>query len=461
MSEKRSFWDTVRKGYASMKDDLNPDKSGPADRESGIPSQRYYRQPPAEQSEVRPQERPAEPVFPFQPQGDDLEYQQPPAEQPAEKRHRERPHPVAAAVGAIRKNRPEELDGEVSEIVIKKRRFRLIVIFGVVMSIVAFLISISISAGGIVPITDAIGAMISAIGKGGENLNTVELYIYQSRLPRAIAAIGVGAGLAIAGCMYQAIIRNPLVDPYITGVSSGAGCFAVAVVALGVSIPFIGSNTLYIIPVAAIIGGLIAFAITMGVAEGSGGSASHYILAGVIVGFALSSVQTVFLSMAKDNLSNAMWWLYGSFANVTWENAWIVMIPALGISLLAMVWAREFNLFMMGEEQAKQLGMNVKRFKRTMMVIASVLTAICVAFCGIIGFVGLIIPHACRMALGTDHRLIMPASIVLGACLMLFSDLIARTVLSPLELPVGAITAMIGTPVFAYMLVKKGREYDA
>jgi len=354
----------------------------------------------------------------------------------------------------------EHPDDEVSEISIKKRRFRLIVAFGLVMSVIAFLISISISAGGIVPVNEAIGAMFSAIAKGGTNLNTVELYIYSSRLPRAIAAIGVGAGLAIAGCMYQAIIRNPLVDPYITGVSSGAGCFAIAVVALGVSIPLIGSNSLYIIPVAAIVGGLIAFGITMGVAEGSGGSASNYILAGVIVGFAFSSVQTVFLSMAKDNLSNAMWWLYGSFANITWENAWIVMIPALGISLIAMVWAREFNLFMMGEDQAKQLGMNVKRFKRTMMIIASVLTAICVAFCGIIGFVGLIIPHACRMAMGTDHRLIMPASIVLGACLMLFSDLIARTVLSPLELPVGAITAMIGTPIFAYMLIRRGREYD-
>ena len=384
-----------------------------------------------------------------------------PEEAPVEPKKKRNINPVAAVVGVIRTNRPTNLDEEESELSVKKRRFRLIVAFGIVMSIVTFLISISISSGGIVPVTDAIAAMFSAIEKGGQNLTTVELYIYQSRLPRAIAAIGVGAGLAIAGCMYQAIIRNPLVDPYITGVSSGAGCFAVAIVALGVSIPFIGSNTLYIIPVAAIVGGLIAFAITMGVAEGSGGSASNYILAGVIVGFALSSVQTVFLSMAKDNLTNAMWWLYGSFANITWENAWIVMVPALGISLLAMVWAREFNLFMMGEEQAKQLGMNVKRFKRTMMVIASVLTALCVAFCGIIGFVGLIIPHACRMALGTDHRLIMPASIVLGACLMLFSDLIARTVLSPLELPVGAITAMIGTPIFAYMLVKRGREYDA
>lgn len=359
-----------------------------------------------------------------------------------------------------------------SEISRKKRRFVVITVFGTLMSFIAFLISISISSGGVIPVSEAISALFSAIGKAGATpeqiaadperwqMTTVELYIYQSRLPRTIAAIAVGAGLSIAGCMYQALIRNPLVDPYITGVSSGSGCLAVAVVATGVSIPFISGGSLYVIPVAAILGGLIAFAITMLVAEGSGGSATNYILAGVITGFAFSSFQTIFLSMAKDNLTNAMWWLFGSFANITWENAWIVFIPAMGVSIIAMFWAREFNLFMMGEEQAKQLGLNVRRFKRTMMVIASVLTALCVAFCGIIGFVGLVIPHACRMALGSDHRLIMPASMVLGAMLMLFADLIARTVMSPLELPVGAITAMIGTPIFAYMLMRRGREYD-
>ena len=359
-----------------------------------------------------------------------------------------------------------------SEISRKKRRFVVITVFGTLMSFIAFLISISISSGGVIPVSEAISALFSAIGKAGATpeqiaadperwqMTTVELYIYQSRLPRTIAAIAVGAGLSIAGCMYQALIRNPLVDPYITGVSSGSGCLAVAVVATGVSIPFISGGSLYVIPVAAILGGLIAFAITMLVAEGSGGSATNYILAGVITGFAFSSFQTIFLSMAKDNLTNAMWWLFGSFANITWENAWIVFIPAMGVSIIVMFWAREFNLFMMGEEQAKQLGLNVRRFKRTMMVIASVLTALCVAFCGIIGFVGLVIPHACRMALGSDHRLIMPASIVLGAMLMLFADLIARTVMSPLELPVGAITAMIGTPIFAYMLMRRGREYD-
>ncbi len=362
--------------------------------------------------------------------------------------------------GLKRGMEPEDENQDESLVARKKKRFRAIVAFGVVMSLVAFLVSISISSGGIIPVSEALSSLASSIQKGGQNLDPVENYIYYSRLPRAIAAVAVGAGLAIAGCMFQAIIRNPLVDPYITGVSSGAGCLAIAVSAAGVSIPFIDANSLYIIPIAAIVGGLIAFAITMTVAEGSGGSTTNYILAGVIVGFAFSSVQTIFLTLDKGNLTDSMWWLYGSFTQITWENAFLVFLPAMGISLVAMVWAREFNLFSMGEEQARQLGLNVRMFKRSMMIIASVLTAICVAFVGIIGFVGLVVPHACRMALGSDHRLIMPASIALGAMLMLFSDLIARTVMSPLELPVGAITAMIGTPVFAYMLMRKGREYD-
>lgn len=368
-----------------------------------------------------------------------------------ERTDRGRRPPYEEKDGRPREDEPFDVD-------VKKRRFVVITVFGAVMALVAFLISISISSGGVIPITDAVEAMISSLMKGGKNLDTVELYIYVARLPRAIAAIGVGAGLAIAGCMYQAIIRNPLVDPYITGVSSGSGCFAVAVIALGITVS--GLNSLYVIPLAAIIGGLIAFAMTMFIGEGSGGSSTNYILGGVIVGFAFSSVETVFLSLGKDNLTNAMWWLFGSFANITWENAWIVFVPAMGISLIALLWAREFNLFINGEEQAKQLGLNVRRFKISVMVLASVLTAVCVAFVGIIGFVGLVIPHACRMALGGDHRLVMPASIVLGAMLMLFADLLARTVISPLELPVGAITAMIGTPIFAYMLIRKGREYD-
>lgn len=201
--------------------------------------------------------------------------------------------------GLKRGMEPEDENQDESLVARKKKRFRAIVAFGVVMSLVAFLVSISISSGGIIPVSEALASLASAIQKGGQNLDPVENYIYYSRLPRAIAAVAVGAGLAIAGCMFQAIIRNPLVDPYITGVSSGAGCLAIAVSAAGVSIPFIDANSLYIIPIAAIVGGLIAFAITMTVAEGSGGSTTNYILAGVIVGFAFSSVQTIFLTLDK------------------------------------------------------------------------------------------------------------------------------------------------------------------
>lgn len=352
-----------------------------------------------------------------------------------------------------------EDDGR-SEIGIKKKRFRIILVAGLCFMAIMFLVSISISSGGIIPVDEAFSSLISAIQKGGKDLGTEELYVFSSRLPRVVAAIGVGAGLAIAGCMFQALIRNPLVDPYITGVSSGAGCMAVAAATMLSSLSFLSGYSAYIIPLGAIIGGLLAFGITLFVAEAAGGSATNYILSGVIVGFAFSSLQTVFLSLNKDNITDVMWWLYGSFGNISWENAFLVFVPAIGISLISMLWAREYNLFMSGEDQARQLGMNVRKFKAIMMVIASILTSVCVAFVGVIGFVGLIVPHACRMMLGGDHRLIMPASIVLGACLMLFADIIARVVISPLELPVGAVTALLGTPVFAYMLVKRGREYD-
>ncbi|WP_400259872.1 iron chelate uptake ABC transporter family permease subunit [Candidatus Methanomassiliicoccus intestinalis] len=355
-------------------------------------------------------------------------------------------------------------DSHLSEIKRKKRRFLYIAVFGTITSVIAFFISLSISSGGVVPINEAVTSLISAVNKVWHgniaDLTNTELYIYNARLPRAIGAIAVGVGLSIAGCMYQAIIRNPLVDPYITGVSSGAGCIAVAAMAFNITLPFLAPDSNYIIPVAAIVGGLLAFAATMFIAEKSGGNSVNYILGGVIVGFAFSSIQTIFVSLAGNKLQDVMYWLFGSFSNVTWENAWLIFIPAMGISLISLLWAREFNLVVVGEEQAKQMGLNVKTFNRIMLVIASILTAICVAFVGIIGFVGLVVPHACRLLMGGDNRLVMPASIILGAMLMLSSDIIARMALMPLELPVGAITAIIGTPVFAYMLIKKGGNYD-
>ncbi|MDR0523033.1 MAG: iron chelate uptake ABC transporter family permease subunit [Candidatus Methanoplasma sp.] len=341
-----------------------------------------------------------------------------------------------------------------------KRRLLLVLIAGAAAAFFMLLLCLSIGQYGTVSLGDALSAMVSSMQKHGAGLTDVESAIYDSRLPRAVAAIGAGMGLAVAGAVYQAVIRNPLVDPYIMGVSSGAGTFAVASIASGFT--FFGlAEGLYATPILAAAGGVAAFLLTMVLAEKAGGSSTNFVLAGVVVGLAFSSVMTIMLITSNpDKLHGALSWLYGSFANVGWDTAWMVLFPAMFMSMIPLVWAKELNLVLLGEDQAMQMGLNVRRFNRLMLILASVLTAVCVSFVGIIGFVGLVVPHVCRMVLGGDHRLVLPASIVVGAALMLFSDLVARTALMPQELPVGAITTMIGVPLFAYLLVRRGRMYD-
>ena len=233
------------------------------------------------------------------------------------------------------------------------------------------------------------------------------------------------------------------------GVSSGAGVAAIAVIAFDFT--FFGmfsSHSIFLTAITACIGGLIAFACTMLLAEKSGGSAINYVLSGVV------------LTMAGNKLSNALSWLYGSFAEVTWSQVGIIVFLAVFLSLVPLIWAKELNLVLLGEDQARQMGLNVRRFNRWMLILASILTSVCVAFCGVIGFVGLVIPHLCRMLLGSDHRMVLPASICFGGVMLMLADLLARTGYYGMELPVGAITTVIGIPVFAYLLIKRGRMYD-
>ena len=325
--------------------------------------------------------------------------------------------------------------------------------------LVIFLMSLAYGPGGNLTLLETLSALISAISKGGHNLSMYEIFIYHSRLPRALGALAVGIGLATAGVLFQAVIRNPLVDPYITGVSSGAGLAAVIGIVMGSSVGFLFGST-FMIPIMAIIGGLLAFGATMLIAEKSGGSPVNYVLAGVIVGLALSAVMTLVLSFADTRLHGAIFWLFGSFTRLDWTNIWFLFIPALLISFMSLFWARKLNLVLLGEDQAKQMGLNVRVFNIKVMVTASVLTAVCVAFVGIIGFVGLVVPHLCRMILGGDHRFVIPASIALGGVLMLLTDFVARMAYIPYELPVGAITTLIGVPIFAFILIKRGRMYN-
>ncbi len=342
-----------------------------------------------------------------------------------------------------------------------RRKVRAVILFGIMITLAVSVLSLCVGSETTLGIGEALSNAWSAISKGGQNLTYEEMLIYNQRLPRVLAAIAVGIGLSVAGAMYQAVIKNPLVEPYIMGVSSGAGTFAVAV--LTFDFTFFGlfaSNSIYLTAFSAIFGGLLAFGLTMLLALKTGGKSINYVLAGIVIGLVFTAVQSLLMIDAGTKVASALSWLYGSFSTMTWDKLWLVLIPSISLSFIPLIWAKEFNLVLLGEDQAKQMGLDAKRFDTFMLIIASVLTSFCVAFCGIIGFVGLVIPHLSRMILGGDHRLMLPATMAFGGFLMVSADLLARVLLSGYELPVGAITTMIGVPVFAYLLIKRGRSYD-
>jgi iron complex transport system permease protein len=343
----------------------------------------------------------------------------------------------------------------------KKHRMKFIIAAGTILTLIVFIAMLCIGPTKIMGPIEALSNLFSALGKDGSEMTPNEVMVFSSRLPRAIAALVVGVGLSIAGAGYQAIIRNPLVDPYIMGVSSGAGTFAIAVIAFEFTFfGLISPNSIYLVAIAAIVGGLLAFLLTMALANRAGGTTNAYVLSGVVIGLVFGAFQTMMIVFSGNKVSDVLLWLFGSFANITWEKALFILVPVVIISLLIFKYARELNLVLLGENQASQMGLNVKRFNALILTLASIMTAFCVAFCGIIGFVGLVIPHLCRMLFGGDHRLVLPGSIALGGVLMMAADLAARMIIPGNELPVGAITTLIGVPVFAYLLFIRGKMYN-
>ncbi|MBE6528539.1 MAG: iron ABC transporter permease [Thermoplasmata archaeon] len=343
----------------------------------------------------------------------------------------------------------------------KKHLSKMMLLIGFILLMTMFVAALCIGPDGIMSPIDAFSNLFSAIGKGGTDMTNDEVRVYSSRMPRAIAAIAVGLGLSIAGAGYQAVIRNPLVDPYIMGVSSGAGTFAIASIAYGFTFfGLVSAHSPFLIAASAIVGGLLAFVATMVLAHMAGASTNAYVLSGVVIGLIFGAIQTVMILFSGHAVSNTMLWLFGSFSQITMRETLCVLIPAVILSVFIMRYSKELNLVLLGDDQARQMGLNVKRFNAMILILSSVLAAFCVAFCGIIGFVGLIIPHLCRMIFGGDHRIVLPASIAFGGAIMIGADLLARMIMPGLELPVGSITTLIGVPVFAYLLYKRGKIYN-
>jgi iron complex transport system permease protein len=333
------------------------------------------------------------------------------------------------------------------KLITRKKVITLSILLGLLL-ILVILISITMGSVKVPPLRSIRILFQSILGlKGGGN-ETERAIILSLRLPRAILAGLVGAGLSVSGATFQALQRNPLADPYILGVSSGAAVGAILAILLGLGTFSFG------LPLASFLGALLTVLMVFYFGRQDGKiHPNTLLLAGVIIGSFLSALIMFFISVSqKEELHTIIFWLMGdfSFSNA---RAILIIFPyiLLGFFLLYLR-SRHLNLILSGEENAIQLGVDVEKLKLVSYLSASLITAASVSVCGLIGFVGLIIPHAVRLIFGPDHRLLIPASALVGASFLIASDTVARTLLAPTELPVGVITAAFGGPFFIYLL---------
>ncbi|MET8864856.1 iron ABC transporter permease [Nonomuraea sp. NPDC004580] len=280
--------------------------------------------------------------------------------------------------------------------------------------------------------------------------------VWNLRLPRALLAALVGAGLAVSGTATQALVRNPLADPYVLGLTYGAAAGAVAVIITGFA-PLGGVST----GVAAFLGALAAFAVVYVLARAGGTLAPlRLILSGMAVTYALSGVTSFLVLQADDpgTTQSVLFWLFGSLAEASWAALGLpaAVLAATMIALLAQ--ARPLNTLLLGDETAAGLGISAARLRRHLFLLIALLTGVMVALAGGIGFIGLIIPHAARLLVGSDHRRLLPVATLAGAAFLVLVDIAARTALHPQELPVGVVTSVIGAPLFLWLVQVRARD---
>ncbi|WP_431677062.1 FecCD family ABC transporter permease [Kitasatospora sp. KL5] len=285
---------------------------------------------------------------------------------------------------------------------------------------------------------------------------TRDLIVWQLRTPRALLAALVGAGLGLVGTAVQALVRNPLADPYLLGISSGATLGAVAATVLGA-----GAGLGIGLSGAAFAGALTAFALVWTLARRGGGFAPlRLVLAGIGIGQFLSGFTSFLVLQAGDEqrTRGVLFWLMGSLGGTTWSQ---LALPAAAVALGAIVLqarARALNALLVGEETAAGLGVDTVRLRRELFAVTSLLTGTMVAVSGAIGFVGLLVPHVCRLLVGADHRRLLPLAALAGAVLLTAVDTLARTALATQEVPIGVVTALLGAPVLLYLLDRRGEH---
>jgi iron complex transport system permease protein len=330
-------------------------------------------------------------------------------------------------------------------------------IFSIYIGLLAALIIVSVAFGAAnISILDAYRIIVSKIPiikelVNAKNINESSMQIVINiRLPRILVAAIVGCGLSVVGAVYQSIFKNSMSDPYILGVSSGAALGASIAIVLGFDFTIIKiSGTAFMAFIFAISTTFIVYNIAR---VGNKVSSLYMLLAGVAISFLLSSLISIIMIFNKNQMDQIIFWTMGSFSTSSWKQVEFLSFAILPLIFIIMFFARDINVIFVDEESARTLGIDSDMIKKLMLLLSSIIVSAIVSVSGIIGFIGLIIPHAVRMVYGGDNRIVIPISAVIGAGFMIICDALARTLLAPVEIPVGAITAVFGAPYFIYLL---------
>ncbi|NMB35076.1 MAG: iron ABC transporter permease [Firmicutes bacterium] len=299
--------------------------------------------------------------------------------------------------------------------------------------------------------------VMTLLGKGSENF---EIVIWNIRLPRVIAAIVAGAGLSVAGCVMQNILRNPLADSFTLGISQGAAfgaAFAIVILGVGTvqtsSTDAVLINNPYLVTISAFVFSMVATTVILFLSSFVGVTPEGMILAGVALGSLFTAATTLIQYFAEDvKIAAIVFWTFGDLGRASWRDTGLIGALVLLAVIYFMLHRWDYNALASGEETAKGLGVDVHRLRLGGMAISSLISAVAVAFLGIIGFIGLVAPHMMRRFIGGDHRFLIPGATIMGCLLLLAADTLARTIIKPIILPVGAVTSFLGAPLFLYLL---------
>jgi iron complex transport system permease protein len=317
--------------------------------------------------------------------------------------------------------------------------------------IAVMLVSIGIGAVPI-PMSSIAGSLAAAVGVPVTVDETIQAIVVQIRLPRIALAVIVGMALAASGTVFQGLFRNPMADPYIIGVSGGAALGATIAIVLGVAFSLAGLSAVTLL---AFLGALAVTLLVYRLAWSRNDVVpEHLLLAGVAVGAFLAAVISALQFAFSGNIQQVVFWLMGGFSGRTWDHLWLALPYVIAGYALARYFARDLNLLLLGDETARSLGVSAASSRRWLIAAGALMAAAAVAVSGLIGFVGLVVPHLMRLITGPDHRRLLPAAALAGGIALLLADTVARTVLAPTEIPVGIVTAGLGAPFFLYLLRK-------